>query len=164
MAVIDALAVFSGGFSAAGAVTSQTVTGTDTSVLGSNVYDTTGGSPTGQNIDLGKGEDMDIVCRVLTAFSGGTSVEVQYVSADDTALGTNLTVLASSGAIAVASLPAGSQVVISVSPAQPRAIRRYVGIRYVLVGAVAAGAVFTSLQDEHGDVPQPAYQSGYTIL
>jgi hypothetical protein len=164
MAVIDAFTVFSGAFSAAGVVSGQAVTGTNTSVVSTNVYDTQGGSPTGQNIDLGKGGDLDIVARVLTNFVGLTSLEIQYCSADDTALSTNLTVLGSTGAVPIAVLLAGNQVVLSVPPAQPRATRRYIGINYVIVGAGSAGAIFTSLQSEHGDVPQPAYQSGFTVL
>jgi hypothetical protein len=163
MAIMDSAAVFSGAVSAAGVLTPQTVTGTDTSVLGTNVYDTTGGSPTGQNVDLGKGEEIDVVAQVLTAASGGTSVEIQVVSADNAALTTNLTVLGSSGAIPVASLTAGAQVMIDLPKANPRTVRRYVGIRYVTVGAVAAGAYFTSLQKVSGDLPQPAYASGFTI-
>lgn len=164
MALIDNFAIFSGAISSAGVISGQTVTGTDTSVVSTNSYDTQGGSPSAQNIDLGKGADLDIVARVMTAFSGGTSVEFQYVSADDAALTTNVTVLGSSGAIVIASLPLGTQVVVEANPAQPRTIRRFVGVRYVLVGAVAAGAVFTSLQDEHGDMPQPSYNSGFAVL
>lgn len=164
MAVMDNLAVFSGSVSSAGAISGQTVTGTDTTVLATNVYDTTGATGAAQAQDIAKGEKLEIVANVLTAASGGTSVEIQYVSADNTALSTNLTVLGSSGAIAVASLTAGKQVAIPIGPADPRAIRRYIGVRYVTVGAVAAGAYFTSLQHRHGDNPQPAYANGFAVL
>lgn len=164
MAVIDAFNVFSGGFSAGGAVTYQTVTGTNTAVVGSNSFDTTGASPTGQNIDLGKGEEMDVVSQVGTAFAGATSVEIQFISADDAALTSNVTVLGSTGAIPIANLTAGKQVVQNLPIADPRTIRRYVGVQYVIVGTGSAGTVFTALQRRHGDVPQPAYKSGFSIL
>jgi hypothetical protein len=162
MAVIDAFNVFSGGFSAAGAVTYQTVTGAS-AVVSTNSFDTTGASPTGQNIDLGKGEEMDLVTQVGTAFAGLTALEVQFVSADDAALTTNVTVLGSSGAVPVANLGAGAQIVVPVPPADPRSVRRYVGMRYVPTGTGTAGTVFGAFQRRHGDVPQPAYKSGFTI-
>lgn len=164
MALFDALAMFSGAISAAGAISGQTVTGTSTGVLGTNSYDTTGGSPSGQNIDLGKGGDLDIVFRILTAFVGATSVEFQFVQADDAALGTNLEVIASSGAVAEALLTAGSQVVVDVTPSQPRVTRRYVGVRYVIVGTQSAGAATATLQPDHGDFPIPAFNSGFAVL
>jgi predicted RecA/RadA family phage recombinase len=163
MAIMDNAAVFSGSVSAAGALTGQAVSGTDTSVLATNVYDTTGATGAAQAQDIAKGEKLDIVTNVLVAASGGTSVEIQYVSADNTALSTNLTVLGSSGAIPVASLAVNKQVSFPIAAADPRAIRRYIGVRYVTVGAVAAGTYFTSLQHRHGDLPQPAYNSGFSI-
>jgi hypothetical protein len=163
MAAIDALNVFSGGFNAAGAVSYQTVTGTSTTVLGSNSIDTTGGLGAAQPTDLGKGEELDIVAQVGTAFVGATSIEIQYISADDAALTTNVTVLGSSGAIPIAKLAAGAQVVVPVPPVDPRALRRYVGVQYVIVGAGSAGSFFTALQRRHGDLPQPAYKSGFTV-
>lgn len=164
MAVMDNLTVFSGAVSAAGVISGQTVTGTGTTITGSNVYDTQGGSPSAQNIDLGKGEDLDLVFNVMTAFAGATSIEFQYVNADDTALSTNATVLASSGAIPIASLAAGAQPVLPLPPADPRTTRRYIGVKYVIVGAGSAGAVFASLQHRHGDIPQLSLKSGFAIL
>ena len=162
MAVIDAFNVFSGGFSAAGATTYQTVTGAS-AVVSANSFDTTGASPTGQNIDLGKGEEMDIVAQVGTAFAGLTALEVQFISADDAALTTNVTVLGSTGAVPVANLGAGQQVVLATPVADPRTVRRYDGLRYVPTGTGTAGTVFAAFQRRHGDVPQPAYKSGFTI-
>ena len=164
MAILDTLATFSGSISGAGVVTPQTVTGTNTTVLGSNVYDTTGGSPTGQSIDLGIGEDLSIVATIMTAFAGLTSLEMQLVSADDTALSTNLTVLASSGAIPLASLIASQKIIIDIPPANPRTVRRYVGVQYVIVGAGSAGALFTTMKPEDAPGVQTSYASGFSVL
>jgi hypothetical protein len=164
MAILDALALFSGSISN-GAVTGQTVTGTDTSVV-SNSYDTQAGltiNTGGQSVDLGKGEEMDVEIDVTTAFAGGTSVEFQFVSADDGALSTNLTVLGSTGAIPTASVPAGTRITLDVPRCDPRTLRRYVGVRYVLVGAMSAGAVSAGLTANAGDLPQPSFKSGYTV-
>jgi hypothetical protein len=163
MAILDSFSTFSGSVSAAGVISGQTVTGTDTTVLSTNTYDTTGGTGSAQAVDLGKGQPFDIDAFILTAFSGGTSVEVQFVSADNAALSTNLTVIASSGAIAIASLTAGKKITLDVGKADPRTIRRYVGLRYVTVGAVAAGAVFAGFTAGSADLPQPAYASGFTL-
>lgn len=165
MAIMDNLAVFSGAVSAAGAISGQSVTGANTTVTGSNVYDTQGGSPTGQNIDLGKGEKIETVFDVLVAFAGATSVEFQFVNADDTALSTNATVLSSTGAIPIASLVAGAQIPMNVPVADPRTVRRYVGVKYVIVGTITGTpTVFASVQHRHGDIPQQSLKSGFAIL
>lgn len=160
MAIRDVLALFSGAYSA-GALTGQTATGTDTSVVSTNSYDTRGGGS--QTVDLGKGEPLEVSVNVLTSASGGTSVEVQVVSADDTALTTNVTPLVSSGAIPVASVVAGKQINLTIPPVDPRTLRRYIGLRYVFVGAVAAGAYSAGFAHEDGDIPQPLWNSGFTV-
>jgi hypothetical protein len=163
MAILDSFGTFSGTVSAAGVIAGQTVTGTDTSVLSTNTYDTAGGTSGAQAVDLGKGQPFDLDFFVLTAFAGLTTLEIQFVSADNAALSTNLTVIASSGAIALASLTAGKKVTLDVGKADPRTIRRYVGVRYVIVGAGSAGAIFGAFTAGSADLPQPAYTSGFSI-
>jgi hypothetical protein len=165
MAILDALALFSGTI-ANGVITGQTVTGTDTSVIGTNSYDTQGGltlNTGGQNVDLGKGQTFDTEFDVLTSFAGGTSVEFQFISGDNAALTTNTTVLGSTGAIPTASVPAGTRITLDVPRCDPRTLRRYVGVRYVLVGAMSAGAVSAGFTPVAGDLPQPSFKSGYTV-
>lgn len=161
MAVLDAYTLLSGSISAANVLTGQTVTGTDTSVVSTNSYDTRGGLS--QSVDLGLGTDLDILIRILTAWSGGTSVECQYISADDDALTTNVTVLASSGARPVAELTAGQLITLPMPPKGNRTLRRYVGVRYVTVGAVAAGAVAAFIGLDADTVPGVYPTSGFTI-
>lgn len=167
MAILDAFALFSGALSAAGALTGQTVTGTNTSVVSTNSYDTQAGlviNTGGQSIDLGKGQNFEIEANVVTAFAGLTSLEIQFVSADDDALTTNVTVLGSSGAIPLASLGAGARVAIDVPKAPSNyAIRRYVGLRYVIVGIGSAGAVVAGFTPVSGELPQPSFKSGFAV-
>lgn len=165
MAIIDAFTLFSGTLSN-GVITGQTVTGTNTSVVSTNSIDTQAGltlNTGGQSVDLGKGQEFDLQFNVTTAFAGLTSLELQYVSADDAALTTNVTVLGSSGAILLADLGAGKQHNLAVPKADPRTVRRYVGCRYVIVGAGSAGAIAAGFTTISGDLPQPAFKSGFAI-
>ncbi len=138
-------------------VTGQTVTGTDTSVLSTNNIDLLTAR------DIGKGEPLNVDIDVITAASGGTSVEVQFVEADNAALSSNLKVLGSTGAIPVATLVAGARLSMRVPRCDPNAAKRYLGLRYVTVGAVAAGAYFATIVKDLADVPV-YYPSGITVL
>ena len=154
--ITDLLATFSGTSTGSG-ITGQTVTGTSVAVLGTSSYDL------GVARDIGKGEPMNIAFEVVTAASGGTSVQFQYVQADDAALSTNLEVLGETDAIPVASLTAGTQIVLPVPRVEPRNARRYVGVQYNLAGAVAAGAYFAAMVHDVSD-KQQSYASGFSVL
>jgi hypothetical protein len=165
MAIIDIFSLFSGSY-ASGALTGQTVTGTNTTVNGTGIYDTQAGltlNTGGQSVDLGKGQEFDIEFDITTAFAGATSVEFQVVNADDGALATNATTLASTGAIALAQLTAAARIVVPVPKADPRAVRRYLGVRYVIVGTGTAGAVVAGFTPLAGDLPMPTFKSGFAI-
>lgn len=164
--LIDNNLTFSGSWSA-GTWTAQDVKGNGTTVVSTNVLDTNPsgtGAGANQPIDLGAGEPLYIVSDVTVAAAGGTSVEIQYVEADDTGLSTNATVLASSGAIPVASLPIGAQVVIAVPRASQYATRRYVGIKYVNVGNNTAISVITNMVKNVPDFGANAiYKVGFSV-
>ena len=154
----DARLLLSGSISASdNSITGQTVTGTNTSVLSTNTVDLS------QVRDLGEGEDVFGRFQVATAASGGTSVEFQVIAADDAALTTNVTVIGSTGAIAVASVTAGARFACNTNPRIASKGQRYVGLRYVLVGAVSAGAyvgdIGAGIQDG-----QKFYPSGFAVL
>ena len=153
----DANAIFSGSISAAGVVSGQTVTGTDTTVLSTNTYDL------GVARDVGKGESLNIAIEVITAASGGTSVQFQLIEADDAALTSNVKIINETGAIPVASLTINKQFNMPVGRVDPNAAKRYLGIRYALVGAVAAGAYFAALTKDAQD-PGTYYASGFSVL
>lgn len=144
-------------------VTGQTVTGTNTSVLSTNTVDlASGGVPGSQIRDMGEGTPNFGRFQVTVAASGGTSVEFQIVTADDAALTTNVAVIASTGAIAIASLILGARFAARINPRIGSRGQRYVGARYVLVGAVTAGAYVADIGLEIADFK--TYQSGFAIL
>lgn len=154
--ITDALLQLSGGFSS-GVATGQTVTGTNTTVLSTNTVDL------GSARDIGKGEEIFVDIETITAASGGTSVQFQFVEADDAALSTNLTVLGQSDAIPVATLVAGARHLLRIPRTEPYAARRYVGLRYALVGAVAAGAYWAAIVKDPSD-KQVNYANGFSVL
>lgn len=164
--IIDNGLTFSGSWSN-GTWTGQTVTGTNTSVTSTNVLDTnptTTGAGANQPVDLGSGERLTLAFAVGTAFAGATSVEFQLVSADDSGISTNVQVLVSTGAIPIASLTAGKQFALNVDRSAPYSARRYVAVRYVIVGAGSAGTVIANMVKDYSDVQNNLYKSGYSVL
>lgn len=152
----DANTLLSGSIGADNAITAQTVTGTDTTVLGDKSIDLSGAK------DIGEGENLLMRVNVKTAASGGTSVAFQFVGADDAALTSNLVVHAQSAAIAVASLTAGAEFYVPLPPLIGSLGKRYVGIRYSTVGAVAAGAYVADITNEVRD-SKKFYTSGFSV-
>ena len=154
----DARLLLSGSISSSdNSITGQTVTGTNTSVLSTNTVDLS------TTRDIGEGTDLFGRFQVATAAAGGTSVEFQVVTADDAALTTNVTVIGSTGAIVTASLTAGARFACDVSPRLASKGQRYVGLRYVIVGAMTAGVYVGDLGAEIQD-GQKFYPSGFAIL
>lgn len=161
--LFDSLLQFSGAVSAAGAMSGQAVAGTG-NVVSTNTVDMGpvlyNGVPS-QLGDIGSGETLEVSFTVLTAPTGGTSVQFQLIQADDAALSVNVEVLVQSAAFAIASLPAGSQVPLHVDRTTPYAPRRYIGARYALVGAVTGMTVFGGLVKNVTN--KPLFKSGYGI-
>ena len=161
--MVDNNLILSGAVSSTGTVSYQTVTGTG-NVLSTNTIDlASGGIPTsGQVRDIGEGRDVYVRWLVGTAQAGATSVEVQAIYADDAGLTTNVTVVGSSGAIAIASLTAGTRGVVEINPRVASRGQRYFGVRYVIVGTSSAGTFFTDLGDQVTD-GQKFYAVGYAV-
>lgn len=135
----------------------QTVTGTNTSVLSTNTVDL------GTNRDIAEGIDYPKLHTVIgTAFAGATSVEIQAIQADDAALSSNVTVIGSSGAIPVASLTAAARFAVELNARIGSKGQRYMGARFVIVGAGSAGTVtsFFGLDTQDG---QKFYPSGFSV-
>ena len=154
----DAKLLLSGSISASdNSITGQTVTGTNTTVLSTNTVDLS------QVRELGEGNDLFGRFQVATAASGGTSVEFQVIVADDAALTTNVTLVGTTGPIAVASVTAGARFACDINPRIASKGQRYMGLRYALVGAVAAGAYVGDVGAEIQD-GQKFYPSGFAIL
>lgn len=154
--ITDALLALSGSITG-NTVTGQTATGTDTSVLSTNTIDLQTAR------DLGEGGDVYGRFEVTVAGSGGTSVEMQVIATDAANLTGNVTVIGTTGAIAVASLTAGARFACAINPRLASKGQRYVGLRYVTVGAVSAGAYYGDIGLEIQD-GQKFYGSGFAVL
>ena len=161
--ITDALLVLSGSISAAGVVTGQAANGAG-NILGTNTVDlaplTIGGNQPG---DYGAGQDQRIEFSILTAPTVGTSVTFQLIQADDAALSVNVQVLNQTDAFPIASLPLGTIVPLHWDRAAPYPPRRYFGVRYVNVGAIATFSVFAGVVANIQDVKNMYYKSGYLV-
>lgn len=155
--LLDANTILSGSLSAAGVITGQTVTGTNTAVLSTNTYDL------GVARDIGKGEPFEIAIQVTIAPVGGTTVGFQLIQADDAALSVNVGVIVQTDAIPIASLTVGKQVPLHYDRVEPYVARRYVGLRYQLVGTFSAGAYFANFAKSIAD-PGTYYTNGFAVL
>lgn len=153
---VDNNLLLSGAVSAAGALSGQTATGTDTSVLSTNAVDL------GAARDIGEGQELFARVTTLTAASGGTSVEFQVI-ASDAANGTgNVAVVGTTGAIPVASVAVNSRFACPINPRLASKGQRYLTGRYVFVGAVAAGAYVMDIGTDITDAK--AYPSGFSVI
>lgn len=152
--ITDALLQLSGTI-VGNTVTGQTVTGTG-NVISTNTVDLV------KSQDIGQGEDLYLRSQVTAAFAGATSVEIQAIAADDAALTSNITVIATTGPIPVASLVAGGRFAACLRPRIASLGQRYLGARYVITGTGTAGALFTDIGLEIQD-GQKFYASGFQV-
>lgn len=107
--------------------------------LGAPGTDINGGSPPN---DAGLA-DLIVDARVSAlAFAGGTSVQAQLVMSANADLSSN-TVLESTAAIPTATLVIGYKFALSRIPSG--VTKRYIGLQYVVVGAMSAGKIRASL-------------------
>jgi len=100
------------------------------------------GSATGITMD----NPPDYFVEIDRDYVAGTSINFRLVAADDTALTTNVVVLAESGVVALASLLAGT---MPLSGKLPRKItKRYLGLQVIslgtFTGSVTVGGAFTA--------------------
>ncbi len=153
--IVDALLAVSGSITG-NTLTGQNVFATNANVTSTNTVDLL------QNRDIGEGQDLYGRVEVTTAAAGGTSIEFQYIVADDAALSTNVTVIGTTGAIAVASLVAGARFACKLNPRLGSLGQRYLGMRAVNVGANTAGAVYADVGTEIADLK--VYASGFSVL
>jgi hypothetical protein len=153
--IVDALLAVSGSITG-NTLTGQNVFATNANVTSTNTVDLL------QNRDIGEGQDLYGRVEVTTAAAGGTSIEFQYIVADDAALSTNVTVIGTTGAIAVASLVAGARFACKLNPRLGSLGQRYLGMRAVNIGANSAGAVYADVGAEIADLK--VYASGFAVL
>jgi hypothetical protein len=113
--------------------------------------------------DIGEGEDVYMHFNVEVAPTAATSIEFQCIISASANLGTP-TVVGTSGAIPIASLPVGTLIPVRINPKIGSLGLRYIGANYVVVGTnTSAGtyscAIVHGIQDG-----RKYYPSGITVL
>jgi hypothetical protein len=158
--IIDGLLQFTGTAGVAGSTDSPT-TGAQNS---NNVVDL-------QNArDLGVGDDsaIKVLAQVMTAFTGGTSLQITVAGSTDNA---TFTPMASGPVIVEANLVPGTRLcdidlpriagALTDRPGASQALPRYLRLNYTSVGVHGAGALFAALVLDRHD--QIAYPPGIVI-
>lgn len=141
--IIDGLLMFDGAISTNGiAGVNQFANGA--TVTSTNVIDLINQRDIGDGGDS-FGTNLTVIVQVTTAFTGGTSVNIQVQGSTD-----NVTyvVYSETGAIPVASLTVNSKWAVRMPPVNPDLVGpapRYLRVGYVNVGANTTGAVVTWL-------------------
>jgi hypothetical protein len=153
---VDNNLIVSGGVTAAGVVSFQTVIGSLV-VLSTNTIDL------GVARDIGAGEDTFLRVEVGTAFTGLTALDLEAIVADDAALSVNVTTVGELKGIPVASLAAGARFAIDISPLLGSNGRRYLGARFTPTGTGTAGTLFADYGLETQDGGK-SYASGFAII
>ena len=161
--ILDNLTLLSGSYSQTGVLTGQAVT---TQAV-SNTLDTNPLSiGANQPVSLGRGEDLKIVIGVLVAAAtaGAATVNFEFIQADDTALSTNVEILAQTGPIPKATLAINTQVVLVVPNNAPYTPRRYVGLRYTIgTGPLTAGTFVAAIVKDVQDITAIYGKSGFAV-
>lgn len=97
------------------------------------------------NLGADRTRNLRAIAQIETALSGGTgtSVTAELISADNAALTSNVTSLASSGAVLTAAALAGVRLL---DIPMPKVSQAYLGFRYTMAtGPYAAGAITAGL-------------------
>jgi len=160
--VFDGTLILCGAIAASGAITGQACNGAG-NIISTNTIDLAplalGNNQLG---DIGSGQLIVVDFHARTAAAGGTSIQFQLIQADDPALTVNVQVLASSGDIPIASLPAGRHVYLELAPL-PFAARRYFGARIVNTGAITFSVFASVVADPQTPLDRMIFRSGYAI-
>jgi hypothetical protein len=105
--------------------------------------------------DVGRAVNLELLVQVIQTFTSGgaATLTVNVVTADNGALTTNLTVVATSGAIALAKLIAGYQIPVLL----PAGItQEFIGLQFVIgTAAMTAGKVTATLLPKGGIQTNP---------
>lgn len=128
--------------------TAQSVAGTVQTFASTNVLDTgaTGtvyGAAAALKRNVGPGEDVKILCQVVTdlASAGAATLQFQIETADDAAFSSGQVVVAESRAYALAECVAGLKFGVDVLPND---MKRYIRVNYVVGGATTTAGAVTS--------------------
>lgn len=128
----------------------------------------------GRDLEPGTGLDLLIISNLL--FAGGTSINIQFQGAQETALGSGVpgtyNTFAETGALTTAVLNAGNAQNIDVFsidvPGRTTAggsltFPRFLQINYVVVGTYTAGAMGASITLDDARDALPAYNPGVIV-
>ncbi|MBP0581864.1 hypothetical protein J8I29_21220 [Labrys sp. LIt4] len=112
--------------------------------------------------DLGPGDSLELVIRVNTALTGGTSVQFAYITSASADL-SSPSVIVQTPAIPAASLTAGSEWLRVQVPALSLDAQRqrYLGVQYTVAGTFAAGTVTAGLVADREAIVN--YPSGLNV-
>jgi hypothetical protein len=110
----------------------QSLIGTNTTIVSTNSIDMLTA-----NRNPGRGGPMRLMAHIVTALAGGTSVQAQIIQSANSNL-SSPDVLASGPTVVTANGVAGAEIL---DVPMPDTTKRYLGIQYVIVGAMSAGAV-----------------------
>jgi len=114
----------------------QAVTAT---ALSTNVIDLNQATP-----QFAGGEDLYVVAKVNTAFAGGTSIRAVLWTDDTTTVSSGADII-SGDVIVTASATAGATL-LKVNLKGLDNLQQYIGLQYVIVGTMSAGAVDAYLE------------------
>lgn len=165
--ILDKLNLLHGTMAADNALTGVNAFASGANAMSANCIDV------GVNVrDMGEGQPLYGRFTMTTQFAGGTSVEMQIIASDgtDQTAGT-VTVLGTTGAVLVANTapasgtPAtgGSRFVCAINPRLASKGQRYIGARFVNVGANSAGALIADIGTEIQDGLK-FYPNGFAVL
>lgn len=166
--ILDGLLVFCGTVSAGNVLAGQLVTATGSTLSTNSIDMAPNARGSNQTSDIGLGNMLSIEISILqTLTSGGAAtVQFQLVQADNSALSTNLEVIAETGVMAYTLLTAGTVMPLVWDSGAPLTPRRYVGMRVNIATAVltnATGQFFAAIPSEFVGTGKRYYNSGYAI-
>lgn len=152
-----------------GSITGNTITpanmfASGATVTSPNVIDLSSPNANGSlTRDLGAGNDYaKLRIEIVTAYAGGTSVQFNLVTADDSAISVNVTTIGATNVIPIASATAGARFEVEVNTRVLSKGQRYIALQAVNVGANTAGAIYADLGDGIEDFK--AYPVGFAVL
>jgi len=107
----------------------------------------TNGTPVGESAaitrNLGAGTPIPLLIQVVETFATLTSLTITIETADNAALSSNAVVLASTGAVAAASLVAGYQPSFT-NHVPDATMKAYLGLRFTVTGSDATAGKITA--------------------
>ncbi|MDR5743274.1 hypothetical protein QCE73_08915 [Caballeronia sp. LZ029] len=107
-------------------------------------------------------QPIGVLAQVNQPFAGGTSLQISLVSADDSALSSNVVTHLTTGVIPVASLTQGVQALAARVPQQK--LRKYLGLKYTVVGTMTAGTITAGLVEDINSVMRTTdFTKGFSV-